>query len=102
MIRAAAVFYTSPCVEPGPAFSLIDTSKGERRCRSSKFRGSGRPRTEVCPYSRNSIGSQIEFVEAYNLFARRGGGDGHAIEDWINAERQLCSPSAEVVEFDGK
>ena len=41
-------------------------------------------------------------VQAYNLFARRGGGDRHALEDWINAERELCSPSAEVVELDGK
>jgi hypothetical protein len=41
-------------------------------------------------------------VQAYNLFTRRGGGDGHALEDWINAERELCWPSAEVVELDGK
>jgi HSP20 family protein len=41
-------------------------------------------------------------VQAYNLFARRGGGDGHALDDWINAERELCGPSAEVVELDGE
>jgi HSP20 family protein len=41
-------------------------------------------------------------VQAYNLFTRRGGADGHALEDWINAERELCWPSAEVVELDGK
>jgi HSP20 family protein len=41
-------------------------------------------------------------VQAYNLFARRGGGDGHALEDWINAERELCWPSTEVAELDGK
>jgi len=41
-------------------------------------------------------------VEAYNMFTRRGGGDGHALEDWINAERALCWPSTELAELDGK
>ena len=41
-------------------------------------------------------------VQAHNLFTRRGGGDGHALEDWINAERELCWPSTEVVELDRK
>jgi HSP20 family protein len=40
-------------------------------------------------------------VEAYNLFAGRGAGDGHALDDWLAAEKQLCWPSAELDEQDG-
>jgi HSP20 family molecular chaperone IbpA len=41
-------------------------------------------------------------IQAYNLFARRGGAEGHALDDWINAEREFCWPSAELTELDGK
>jgi HSP20 family molecular chaperone IbpA len=41
-------------------------------------------------------------VQAYNLFSRRGGDQGHALDDWINAEREFCWPSAELAELDGK
>lgn len=37
-------------------------------------------------------------LQAYNLFARRGEGDGHALDDWLAAEREVCWPSAELVE----
>jgi len=39
-------------------------------------------------------------VQAYNLFARRGAGDGHALDDWLAAEREVCWPSAELIERD--
>ena len=41
-------------------------------------------------------------VQAYNLFARRGAGDGHALEDWLAAEHELCWPAAELAERDGE
>jgi HSP20 family protein len=41
-------------------------------------------------------------VQAYNLFARRGAGDGHAMDDWLAAEREVCWPAAEFAERDGK
>jgi HSP20 family protein len=41
-------------------------------------------------------------VQAYNLFSRRGGGEGHALDDWISAEREFCWPSAELTELDGE
>jgi HSP20 family protein len=41
-------------------------------------------------------------VQAYNLFSRRGGGEGHALDDWIDAEREFCWPSAELTELGGK
>jgi HSP20 family protein len=41
-------------------------------------------------------------LEAYNLFARRGAGDGHALDDWLAAEHEVCWPSAELTEQDGK
>lgn len=41
-------------------------------------------------------------LEAYNLFARRGAGDGHALDDWLAAEREVCWPSAELTEQDGR
>lgn len=40
-------------------------------------------------------------LEAYNLFARRGTGDGHALEDWLEAERNLCWPAAKLIEQGG-
>lgn len=40
-------------------------------------------------------------LEAFNLFARRGGGDGHALDDWLAAERRICWPAAELLERDG-
>jgi HSP20 family protein len=41
-------------------------------------------------------------IQAYNLFARRGAGDGHALDDWLAAEREVCWPSAELTEQQGK
>jgi HSP20 family protein len=40
-------------------------------------------------------------LEAYNLFARRGAGEGHALDDWLAAEREVCWPSAELSERNG-
>ena len=40
-------------------------------------------------------------LEAYNLFARRGTGDGRALDDWLEAERNLCWPAAKLIEQDG-
>jgi hypothetical protein len=31
---------------------------------------------------------------AYQLFEERGCRDGHALEDWINAERELAKPES--------
>lgn len=41
-------------------------------------------------------------LEAYKLFAHRGAGEGHALDDWLTAERKVCWPSAELAENDGK
>jgi HSP20 family protein len=41
-------------------------------------------------------------LQAYNLFAHRGAGDGHALDDWLAAERQLCWPAAELTEGDNE
>jgi HSP20 family molecular chaperone IbpA len=40
-------------------------------------------------------------LEAFNLFARRGSGDGHALDDWLEAERNVCWPAAKLIERDG-
>lgn len=40
-------------------------------------------------------------LDAYNLFARRGSGDGHALDDWLAAERNLCWPAAKLIEREG-
>jgi HSP20 family protein len=37
-------------------------------------------------------------LEAYNLFAHRGSGEGHALDDWLTAERNLCWPAAKLIE----
>ena len=49
----------------------------------------------------NEIADRIR-IHAYNLFSRRGGGDGHALDDWLAAEHELCWPAAEFVETDEK
>jgi HSP20 family molecular chaperone IbpA len=41
-------------------------------------------------------------VEAYNLFASRGAVDGHELDDWLAAERELCGPGVEVAERKGE
>jgi HSP20 family protein len=41
-------------------------------------------------------------LQAYNLFAHRGAGDGRALDDWLAAERQLCWPAAELTERNGE
>jgi HSP20 family protein len=41
-------------------------------------------------------------LQADNLFAHRGAGDGHALDDWLAAERQLCWPAAELTECNGE
>jgi HSP20 family molecular chaperone IbpA len=39
-------------------------------------------------------------LQAYNLFSRRGGSPGHALDDWLAAEHELCWPAAQLVERD--
>lgn len=37
---------------------------------------------------------------AYELFSGRGFGDGHALDDWLAAECEICRPVGEFVEQD--
>ena len=37
---------------------------------------------------------------AYRLFSHRGAADGHALDDWLAAEREVCWPAAELAESD--
>ena len=39
---------------------------------------------------------------AFGLFAGRGFGDGHALDDWLAAEREICWPAGELVEGDSE
>jgi HSP20 family molecular chaperone IbpA len=40
---------------------------------------------------------------AFETFERRGGGDGSALQDWLDAERQLFRiPESELLDRDGK
>jgi len=41
-------------------------------------------------------------VRAFNLFAKRGYSEGHDLEDWLTAQREICWPAAELIEKDGK
>jgi HSP20 family molecular chaperone IbpA len=41
-------------------------------------------------------------LQAYNLFSRRGAGEGHALDDWLTAEREVCWPAAELSERNGE
>ncbi|HVY65484.1 MAG TPA: Hsp20/alpha crystallin family protein [Gammaproteobacteria bacterium] len=37
-------------------------------------------------------------MEAFNLFARRGGSAEHALDDWLAAEHEVCWPAAQLAE----
>jgi HSP20 family molecular chaperone IbpA len=39
-------------------------------------------------------------ARAFDLFSRRGFGEGHAFDDWLAAEREICWPAGELVEED--
>jgi HSP20 family protein len=39
-------------------------------------------------------------LRAYELFAGRGFEEGHALDDWLAAEHEICWPAAEFVEND--
>jgi Protein of unknown function (DUF2934) len=41
----------------------------------------------------NATREEIE-KRAYQLFEERGCRDGHALEDWIDAERELAKPES--------
>jgi HSP20 family molecular chaperone IbpA len=41
-------------------------------------------------------------LQAYNLFSRRGTAEGHALDDWLAAEREVCWPAAELAERDAE
>lgn len=45
----------------------------------------------------DKLADQIR-MEAFNLFGHRGAGDGHALEDWLEAEHKFCWPAAELSE----
>ncbi len=47
----------------------------------------------------NEIADRIR-VRAFNLFANRGFGVGNDMDDWLQAEREICWPTAELVEED--
>jgi len=50
----------------------------------------------------NTLSDQVR-RRAFEMFERRGGGDGLAMNDWLNAERDLFRiPDSELVERDGK
>jgi len=39
-------------------------------------------------------------ARAFDLFSGRGFGQGHALDDWLAAEREICWPAGELVEED--
>jgi Protein of unknown function (DUF2934) len=39
--------------------------------------------------TRNQVSADAVAVRAYELFVARGCADGHALDDWIEAEKQL-------------
>lgn len=39
---------------------------------------------------------------ARELFETRGFGEGHALDDWLQAEHEICWPAAELVEREGQ
>lgn len=47
----------------------------------------------------NDIAEKIR-VRAFNLFANRKSDKGNDMDDWLQAEREICWPTAELVEED--
>jgi HSP20 family protein len=47
----------------------------------------------------DQVAEQIR-IRAFNLFADRGFNAGNELDDWFRAEREICWPTAELVEED--
>ena len=47
----------------------------------------------------NEVAEQIR-IRAYSLSQGRGFSEGHDLDDWLAAEREICWPSAELIEED--
>lgn len=49
------------------------------------------PQTEggVLNLELHPTGEEIE-LRAYQIYIERGGADGHDVDDWLQAERELC------------
>ena len=41
-------------------------------------------------------------LQAWKLFSHRGQSEGRALDDWLQAEREVCWPAAELTEHDDK
>ena len=41
-------------------------------------------------------------MRAFNLFSNRGYSEGHDLDDWLTAQREICWPAAELIEEDDK
>lgn len=41
-------------------------------------------------------------MRAFNLFSKRGYSEGHDLDDWLTAQREICWPAAELIEKDDK
>jgi Protein of unknown function (DUF2934) len=67
--------------------------KGASVSKSSKKKTTNKPsaqpaRTPVAPARREPTAEEIR-QRAYDLYIRRGGAPGRAIDDWVAAEREL-------------
>jgi HSP20 family molecular chaperone IbpA len=59
-------------------------------------------RTPASPADSEDLTEQIRQF-AFHLFESRGGDNGHDLEDWLEAERQLVTtPESKLVQRDGK
>jgi HSP20 family molecular chaperone IbpA len=80
--------------------SKIRRVPGNGLWRKSGFKKSwARQRSPTLPVFKEmeSILERIR-ARAFDLFSQRGFGDGHALEDWLTAEREICWPAGELVE----
>lgn len=96
---------------PNPAVpSKISKTKSGKGTKRTARRKASSPRGRTSPESDDSKAAAKQFVRenesaiwkireqiatrAYELYLRRGVQDGHALDDWIEAERQIHGDEA--------
>ena len=73
-----------------PKQSRATSSRKRTASSTNKSSARGSRATELTAAPREAADLQVRIAKrAYELFEQRGGQDGYALEDWLQAEREI-------------
>jgi nicotinamidase-related amidase len=73
-----------------PKQSRATSSRKQTASSTNKSSARGSRGTELTAAPREAADLQVRIAKrAYELFEQRGGQDGYALEDWLQAEREI-------------